>query len=106
VGVGVGVGVGVTLGVGVCLDVAFIVEVILDVAFIVEVILDVAFIVGVWVIFLKVLVVQPATNKDVTTSNRTTIAVIDLNCIRFMQVVISSLTIPIPNEKYQLNRMC
>jgi hypothetical protein len=51
-------------------------------------------------------VVQPDTNKEATTNNRTAIAVIDFSCITFMQVAKSNLTIPISNEKYQLNRMC
>jgi hypothetical protein len=51
-------------------------------------------------------VVQPDTNREATTNNRTAIAVIDFSCITFMQVAKSNLTIPISNEKYQLNRMC
>ena len=39
--------------------------------------------------------VQPDTNKEATTSDRTSIAVIGFNCIRFMQEVRGSLKIPV-----------
>ena len=48
-----------------------------------------------------VLVVQPDTNKEATTSERTIIAVIGFNCIMRMQEAKVGLTIPILSNRIQ-----